>query len=66
MGQSLQEHVAELKEQYPNMKIETRRDRDGFAIVKASFNKEYKYKLDMYFDPEEAEENYKRSVELLL
>jgi len=34
LGQSLQEHVNELKKNFPDIKLQTRRDRDGFAIVK--------------------------------
>jgi len=35
------------------MKVQVRRDRDGFAIVKTSFEQEFKYNLDdiMNFDP---------------
>lgn len=57
LGQSLNEHVAEVKDKFPDMKVETRRDRDGFAIVKTSFKRELKYKLDeiINFDPEKEE-----------
>jgi hypothetical protein len=45
-GVSLDEHVAFLKEKMPNIKVEMRRDRDGFVILKESFTKQYKYKID--------------------
>lgn len=31
---------------YPGINVYTRRDRDGFAIVKTTFKPEYKYNLD--------------------
>ena len=46
VGVSLDEHVKKLKATYPTAKVQTRRDRDGFAIVKISFKPEYKYNLD--------------------
>ena len=46
VGVSLDEHVKKLKATYPTAKVQTRRDRDGFAIVKLSFKPEYKYNLD--------------------
>jgi len=46
LGQSLDEHTEELKTKYPGMQVLTRRDRDGFAIVKTTFEPEYKYKLE--------------------
>ena len=57
LGQSLQDHTDELKEKFPGMKVETRRDRDGFAIIKTSYAPEYKYNLDeiLAFDKQEAD-----------
>jgi hypothetical protein len=46
LGQSLDEHTAELQSKYPGMKVATRRDRDGLPIVKTTYEPEYKYKLD--------------------
>ena len=37
LGQTLDEHVKELKEKFPGMRVQTRRDRDGFPIVKTLF-----------------------------
>jgi hypothetical protein len=34
LGQSLNDHTAELKEKYPDMTVQTRRDRDGLPIVR--------------------------------
>ena len=36
------------------MKVEIRRDRDGFAIVKTTFAPEYKYRLDALEEGTEA------------
>lgn len=46
LGQSLDEHTAELKSRYPGVKVHTRRDRDGLPIVKTTYEPEFKYKLD--------------------
>lgn len=46
LGQSLQEHVNELKKNFPDIKLQTRRDRDGFAIVKMTQKPKYKYNLN--------------------
>ena len=53
LGQSLNDHIAELKEKFPNIKLQTRRDRDGMPIVKMSLKQEFKYNLDelMSTDP---------------
>lgn len=50
LGQSLAEHTNELASQYPNVSIETRRDNDGFPIVKLSMKRQYKYNIDQIFD----------------
>jgi hypothetical protein len=65
MGQSLQEHVSELRERTPGLKVLTRRDRDGFAIVKTEWSPEFKYTLDMDMDLEQANENRMRTMEVL-
>lgn len=46
LGESLNEHCEALKAQYPSMKVQARRDRDGFAIVKTIYDNAYKYDLD--------------------
>lgn len=46
VGVSLDQHVESLKDQYPKATVQTRRDRDGFAIIKLSFKPEYKYDID--------------------
>ena len=50
------------------MKVETRRDRDGFAIVKTSFKQEFKYDLDeiLAYDPVKIKEKEMANLELLL
>lgn len=47
LGESLNDHVAKLKKESEGAAtVETRRDRDGFAIVKLSFAPKFKYNLD--------------------
>ena len=63
-GVSLSEHIQDLKQKYPEAKVETRRDRDGFAIVKISHEKEWKYDLDKMIEFDQAEED-RRSAETM-
>jgi hypothetical protein len=49
-GVSLDDHVDSLKAQFPHGKIATRRDRDGFAVIKVSHKQEFKYDLDRMVD----------------
>lgn len=46
-GVSLKKHIAQLKENMPNVHIETRKDKDGFTIIKQKWKKQYKYDLRM-------------------
>jgi len=59
-GVSLDDHITSLKSQFPNGRIETRRDRDGFAVIKVSHKQEFKYNLDRIvnydFDVEKVKE----------
>jgi len=68
LGQSLNEHTVELRKQYPNIKIQTRRDRDGFPVVKVSMKKEYKYKLEeiLETDPQELKTLWQETQEAAL
>ena len=50
---SLNDHVAGLKKEYPTAQVQTRRDRDGFAIVKVTFAPEFKYDLDTIMEADE-------------
>ena len=67
-GLSLSDHVNNLKAEYPNAKVETRRDRDGFAIVKISHEREFKYNLDQIIEFDQAKENEKaaETLEIIL
>ena len=48
LGESLEEHTASLRSQFPDMSIETRRDKDGIPIVKLSMRPQYKYPLEQF------------------
>lgn len=50
------------------MRVQTRRDRDGFPIVKTMFKKEYKYDLSKIesFDPEVEMQKMNETFETLL
>ena len=65
LGESLTEHVDRLKTDFPGLEILTRRDRDGYAVVKTQFKPKYKYNLDNIatFDPEDQKKKLKESLE---
>lgn len=68
LGQSLQEHAAELRSQYPDVDIVTRRDDDGFPIVKLSMKRQYKYDIDEIInsDPDQNQRIQNETLEAML
>lgn len=68
VGVSLKEHVTDLKKRYPGVLIETRRDKEGYAIVKISHKPEYKYDLDQIldFDTNELKQKQAETIEAVL
>lgn len=68
LGQSLKDHVEELQKNWPGLNIETRRDRDGYAIVKTKFKPKYKYDLEAILksDPKKENEVMKESMDAVL
>lgn len=58
----------DLKERYPEASIQTRRDHDGFAIVKLSFRPEFKYDLDqiLAMDSDELKQHEAETLETIL
>ena len=68
VGVSLDEHIADLKQRYPDARIQTRRDRDGFAVVKLSYRPEYKYDLDkiLAFDSDQLKQHEAETLEAIL
>ena len=68
VGVSLDSHIAQLKSDYPAARIQTRRDRDGYAIVKISHKPEFKYDLDAILaaDPESIELRKAETLEAVL
>lgn len=68
LGQTLDEHADELKQRFPGVTVSTRRDRDGFAIVKTTHKREYKYDLDQIesFDAKAELDKIYESIEVVL
>jgi len=68
VGVSLDDHVKKMKRNYPTATVQTRRDRDGFAIVKLNFKPEYKYNLDdiLEADPETIKMRQAETLEAVL
>ena len=46
LGESLQEHVDDIKSRFPQINVQVRRDRDGYAIIKTQYKPTYKYNLE--------------------
>jgi hypothetical protein len=46
LGESLKDHVDDIKSRFPQINVLVRRDRDGYAIIKTQYKPKYKYNLD--------------------
>jgi len=68
LGMSLADHMEKLRKEYPGATVLSRRDRDGYAIVKVQFRPEYKYNFDLLvnYDQENEMERFNSAIELLL
>ena len=68
LGMSLADHMDKLRKEYPGATVLSRRDRDGYAIVKVQFRPEYKYNFDLLvnYDQENEMERFNSAIELLL
>ena len=55
LGESLSDHILELKEKFPGVDVQTKRDNDGLAIVTMNMKPQFKYNLDeiLALNPEE-------------
>lgn len=68
LGESLQDHAEKIKKSYPELEVQIRRDRDGYAIVKTIYKPKYKYNLDeiLKFNPKEGKEKLKENMNSIL
>lgn len=68
LGESLNAHCTNLKERYPGMRVQARRDRDGFAIIKTLYDNSYKYDIDRLeaWNPEQATLDKNQTIEAIL
>lgn len=68
LGVSLADHMATLRKEYPGATVMSRRDRDGYAIIKLQFRPEYKFDFDtlVNFDQEHEQQKFYASIEELL
>ena len=55
LGESLNDHINGVKNAFPDLTVETRRDSDGLPIVTVSSQMKFKYNLDdiLSVDPED-------------
>jgi hypothetical protein len=67
LGQSLKDHVAEIKQNFEGIEVLVRRDRDGYAIVKTRFKPSFKYDIDKIskFDPKTEQAHIKETLEVV-
>ena len=68
VGVSLDMHIKDLKKKYPAAKVQSRRDRDGFAVIKISNKPNYKYNLEniLNYNEEDARVQQAETLEALL
>ncbi len=68
LGQSVQEHIEELKEKMPQLDVSVRRDKDGFAIIKTLWAPKFKYSLDEIekYDPTAEQKKIKETLDTVL
>ena len=68
LGVSVMEHIEQIKANHPDVEVQTRRDRDGFAIIKTRYKPKYKYNLDeiVGHNPMEEKQLLKESMEAVL
>ena len=59
LGVSLSDHMEKLRKDYPGTSVMSRRDREGFAIIKVSFKPEYKFNIDTLINLNVEEEKAK-------
>lgn len=67
-GVSLEDHLDSVKKVYPNAKIESYIDDDGFTVVKRTSQTEYKYNLNdlLNYAPTEVERKYHKGVKQMI
>lgn len=46
LGESLDSHITNLKQELPGAEVSHRKDIDGYAVVKLSLKRKFKYNLD--------------------
>ena len=65
LGESLKDHVEDLKSRFPELDVTVRRDREGYPIVKTKFAPKYKYDIEkaIEFNADEAKQRIDQSVE---
>jgi hypothetical protein len=65
LGESLKDHVDDLKTRFPEIEVAVRRDREGYPIVKTTFAPRYKYDIEkaIAYNPDEAMQRVNQSIE---
>lgn len=68
LGESLNDHIEQIKSQFKSVNVQTRRDRDGFPIVKLQLKQQFKYDMDKFFQlhPDQLRKIQRENQEALL
>lgn len=68
LGESLKDHVDGIKNNFPNLQVLVRRDREGYPIVKTLYKPQYKYDINKIsnFDADKSMEKVKESLDDVL
>lgn len=68
LGETVQEHAENIKAAYPDIQVQYRRDRDGYAIIRTLYKPKFKYDIDEIanYDPSTTESKIKESLNEVL
>ena len=68
LGESLKDHVEDIKSRFPHVNVLVRRDRDGYPIIKTQYKPNYKYNLDDIekFNADQTMDTMKESLDDML
>ena len=49
LGTSLNDHIADVKKQFPSVNVQVRRDKDNFPIIRLQIKPHFKYDMETFF-----------------
>lgn len=68
LGETLEDHIKNITSNYPEIQVTSRKDAEGFTIVRTQYKPKFKYDLDkvLNFDADTERAKIKESMEDLL